>query len=68
MEEESYVKKVIIDYPKTITFIDEKGNEKKVKFNVDWLPVIDAMIFTGQLKLKDIEIKEGILEKLKEVV
>jgi hypothetical protein len=66
--EEGYVKKVIIDYPKTITFIDEKGNEKKVKFNVDWLPVIDTMIFTGQLKLKDVEIKEGILEKLKEVV
>jgi hypothetical protein len=66
--EEGYVKKVIIDYPKTITFIDEKGNEKKVRFNVDWLPVIDAMIFTGQLKLKDVEIKEGILEKLKEVV
>jgi hypothetical protein len=68
LEEKGYVKKVIIDYPKTITFIDEKGNEKKVKFSVEWLPVIDAMIFAGQLRLKDIEINERILGKLKNVV
>lgn len=55
---DGYIKKVIIDPPKTITFIDEKGNEKKVRFNVDWLPVIDLMIRRGQLKLEDIEILE----------
>jgi hypothetical protein len=56
---EGYVVKVVIEYPKTITFIDDRGREKKVRFDVDWLPVIDYMIFkTKQLKLKNIELKE----------
>lgn len=56
MEDE--LRKIIVDFKENIiTFVDESGKEKKVKLTSEWLSFIDALIYSGKIKLKDIEVK-----------